>query len=86
MKFVIFRHSENPDRIVVTDEEHRDKLPPEAYPVYKELEEIGVFPEMGEKRVAFNEALAKEAIKKQGYYAFQAKSFDPVAQAPGSMP
>ncbi len=70
----------------MTDEEHRGRVPDAALPPYKELEEIGTYPEMGEKRAAFNEKLAKDAINRQGYYAFQAKSFDPVAQAPGTMP
>jgi len=86
MKFVIYRHSQDPDHIVVTDEAHRGQLPARALPKRGDVEEIGTYPEMGAKRVAFNEAIAKDAIKNQGYYAFEAKSFDPVAQSPGAMP
>jgi hypothetical protein len=44
------------------------------------------FDEMGKDRAAFNEMIAKDAIKTQGYYRFEAKTWDPVAQTPGTLP
>lgn len=41
---------------------------------------------MGKERVAFDEQLAKDSITSQGYYRFEAKSFDPVAERPLAMP
>jgi hypothetical protein len=41
---------------------------------------------MGKDRAAFNEMIAKDAIKTQGYYRFEAKTWDPVAQTPGTLP
>ena len=46
-----------------------------------DLEKVGAFAEMGKDRVAFSEDIAKSAIRKQGYYRIEAKSFDPVAAA-----
>ncbi len=86
MKFVIYRCKATPDYFIVTDEAHRSQIRGELCPEGGALEEVGIFPEMGEARVAFNEAIAKDAIKVQGYYRFEARSFDPVAQAPGAMP
>ncbi|NIV75631.1 MAG: hypothetical protein GWN37_12555 [Gammaproteobacteria bacterium] len=86
MKFVVFRCTKDRDYFVVTDEPHAAGLKGDLCPSGGELERLGEFAEMGERRVAFNEALAKDAIKRQGYYRFEAKTFDPVAQAPGTMP
>lgn len=44
-----------------------------------ELEKVGVYSEMGKDRVAFDEKIAKEFIRRQGYYRFEAPTFDPVA-------
>jgi hypothetical protein len=36
--------------------------------------------------VAFDEQLAKNSIRSQGFYRFEARSFDPVAERPLAMP
>ena len=86
MKFLIYRCTAEPDYFVITDHDHKDRVSGTACPGGGDLEEVGEFPEMGEARVAFNEAIAKDAIKTQGYFRIEAKSFDPVAQAPGTAP
>jgi uncharacterized protein YcgL (UPF0745 family) len=86
MKFVVYRCSKAPDYFIVTDEEHRDRVPEAACPDGGKLEEVGRFPEMGDERAAFNETIAKNSIREQGFYRIEAKSFDPVAQRPDSMP
>lgn len=86
MTFLVYRCTADPDYFVITDPEHKDKVSAGACPGQGELEEVGEFPELGEERVAFNEAIAKDAIKNQGFYRIESKTFDPVAQAPGTMP
>jgi hypothetical protein len=41
---------------------------------------------MGEQRAAFDESLAERSIEHQGFYRFHAKTFEPVAKPPLSMP
>lgn len=86
MKFIVFRCSRSPDYFVVTDDAHLKGVSAAVRPGDGELERVGEFPEMGEERVAFNEALAKDAIKRQGWYRFESKTYDPVATSPGTMP
>ncbi len=45
-----------------------------------------MFGEIGRDRVAFDEGIAKRSIRQQGYYRFEAKSFNPVAEWPSAMP
>jgi hypothetical protein len=47
------------------------------------LIDVGVFPELGDDRVAFNEKIAKSAIRGQGFYEFTATS-ELVMETPGS--
>ena len=87
MDFHVFQCKIDRDYFVVTDAEHADSLSSDICPSPgDELEKIGVFHEMGQERVAFDEQFAKNSIKSQGYYRFKAKSFDPVAQWPLAMP
>ncbi len=86
MRFHVFRDRQEPDTFFVTDEGHDTELHQRLTLPADRLETIGVFDEMGEARAAFNEALAKDAIKKMGYYRFVSKTYDPVAQAPIAMP
>jgi len=86
VKFVVYRCNKDPDYFLVTDETHQGTLRGDDCPAGGDLEEIGTYTELGKERVAFNESLAKDAIKTQGYYRFEAKTWDPVAQAPGAMP
>ena len=86
MKFIVFRCKKAPDYFVVTDEAHLGSLPGGVCPGGGELEKVGEYPELGESRVAFNEAIAKNSIASQGFYRFEAKTFDPVAVSPGTMP
>ena len=41
---------------------------------------------MGRERIALDEGFAKRTIAEHGYFRFEAKSFDPVAERPLSMP
>ncbi len=87
MEFHVFQCKIDRDYFIVTDAAHVDSLTPAVCPTPgDELEKVGVFPEMGETRVAFNERFVKNLINHQGYYRFSAKSFDPVAQSPLAMP
>lgn len=86
MKFVVYRCTKTPDYFLITDEAHRDQMRGGMCPEEGDLELIGEYPELGESRVAFNESIAQSAIKKQGFYQIESKTFDPVAQAPGTMP
>lgn len=86
MRFVVFQCQGDRDMFVVTDEAHAATLPKVLIPGGGDLERVGAFPEMGKDRVAFDETLAKNSIAHQGYYLFEAKSFDPVAEPPLAMP
>ncbi len=86
MEFVIFRCSKDPETFIVTDEAHADKLSADICPTPGgRLERIGRFAEMGEQRLAFNEAIARSAIRSRGYYLFGAKTFS-TAEWPAAMP
>jgi hypothetical protein len=87
MKFHVFQCKRDRDYFVVTDAAHAANLSPAVCPAPgDELQKIGVFEEMGPERAAFDEKLAKNSIDRQGYYRFEAKSFNPVAQWPLNMP
>lgn len=86
MTFVIYQCEDAPEYFVVTDTEHMREVKKEVCPGGSGMKEIGTYSELGKDRVAFNETIAKDAIKNQGYYRFEAKTWDPVAQAPGTMP
>ncbi len=67
MEFHVFRCKKDQDYFVVTDEEHAGKLGKDVCPTPDdELEKVGVYSEMGEGRVAFDETIAKEFIRRQG--------------------
>ena len=84
MKFVVYRCNADPDYFLITDPDHKDSVDGSVCPSGGSLEEVGEYPEMGDKRVAFNENIAKNAIKNQGYYLIEAESFDPVAERPAT--
>ena len=88
MEFHVFQCKTDKDFFVVTDEAHLDKLnDPSITPTPgDELEKVGVFGEMGEDRVAFNEGFAKRSIENQGFFRFHSKTYDPVGEPPFSMP
>jgi len=86
MEFVVFRCSKDPESFVVSDEAHAPSLTAAICPTPGgTLERIGKYAEMGSERVAFNEAIAKSAIRSRGYYLFGAKSFS-AAEWPAAMP
>ena len=86
MTFLVYRCTADPDYFIITDPAHKEKVSGSDCPGGGGIEVVGEFPEMGDERVAFNEAIAKDAIENQGYYRIESKTFDPVAQAPGTMP
>ncbi len=86
MKFLVFRCKSDPDYFLITDQDHKAKVSGALCPDGGDLQLVGEFPELGEGRVAFNEKIAKDAIKTQGYYRVESKTFDPVATSPGTMP
>lgn len=80
MEFHVFRCKKDQDYFVITDDEHAETLGNDVCPAPDdELEKVGVYSEMGKDRVAFDEKIAKEFIRRQGYYRFEAPTFDPVA-------
>lgn len=86
MEFVIYRCTKDPECFVVTDEAHAETLSADICPTPGgRLERVGKYAEMGPERVAFNEAIAKSAIRSRGYYLFGAKSFS-TAEWPAAMP
>ena len=87
MNFHVYRCQKDRDIFFVTDDAHLERIGSHLCPTRgDELEKIGVFAEIGSERVAFDETLAKNSIDKQGYYRFEAKSFNPVAEWPLAMP
>ena len=89
MEFHVYRCKIDRNFFVVTDETHLDEClnNPNALLTFDdELEKVGVFSEMGKDRAAFDEALAKRFIEKQGYYRFHSKSSDPMGEPPLPMP
>lgn len=88
MEFHIFRCNSDQDYFIVTDAEHEAAvLESDLCPTKGDkLEKVGVFGEMGKERVAFDEGIATRSINEHGFYRFEAKTFDPVAERPLSMP
>ncbi len=86
MKFLIYRCLDDPDHFLITDAEHASALTGSECPSGGNIEKVGGYPELGRIRAAFNEDIAKSAIRSQGYYRFEARTFDPVAQQPDAMP
>jgi hypothetical protein len=88
MGFHVFQCQQDQDYFIVTDAEHADQVAKsDLCPSTGDtLKKIGVFEEMGKERAAFDEGLAKRTIAEHGYFRFEAKSFDPVAERPMSMP
>ena len=87
MSFHVYRCQKDQDIFLVTDDDHLDKVTNRLCPTEgDELEKVGVFTAMGESRAAFDEHLARNSIESQGYYRFEAKTFNPVAEWPLAMP
>lgn len=87
MKFHVFQCKLDRDTFVVTDDAHVGGISAALCPTPgDELEKVGVFSEMGRSRAAFDERLAKNSIQSQGFYRFEARSFNPVAEWPLAMP
>ena len=87
MDFHVFRCKLDQDCFIVTDVKHADTMSNDVCPSPgDELERIGVYPEIGEQRAAFDEGLAKRSIEHQGFYMFHSKTFDPIAEPPIGMP
>ena len=86
MDFHVFQCKKDRDHYVVTDKAHVTNITAEKCKISDDtLEKVGVFPEMGEERAAFNESKARKLIDIKGYYDFEAKEFDLVAERPGYM-
>ena len=87
MNFHVYRCLRDRDTFFVTNDDHLDAVTDEICPTPGDaLQKVGVFSEIGRDRVAFNETLAKNSIENQGYYRFEAKTFNPVAEWPLAMP
>ena len=88
MSFHVYRCKKDQDIFIVTDDAHADQVTNRLCPSPDdELEKVGVFSEMGKgERAAFDETIAMNSIDSQGYYRFEAKSFNPVAEWPLAMP
>lgn len=88
MSFHVYRCKKDRDIFIVTDDAHVDQVGNRLCPSPgDELEKVGVFSEMGKReRAAFDETIAMNSIHSQGYYRFEAKTFNPVAEWPLAMP
>ncbi len=88
MDFHVFQCKLDKDYFIVTDEAHLEDVKKAGLcpTAGDKMEKVGVFSEMGEERAAFDEGLAKRSIEHQGFYRFEAKTFDPVAKRPLVMP
>ena len=87
MSFHVYRCKKDQDIFIVTDDANVNKVSNRLCPTPDdELEKVGEFSEMGTERAAFDETLALNSIESQGYYRFEAKSFNPVAEWPLAMP
>ena len=87
MRFHVYRCKKDQDIFFVTDDAHVKKVTNRLCPTPDDqLEKVGVFSEMGESRAAFDETIARNSIDSQGYYRFEAKTFNPVAEWPLAMP
>ena len=82
MEFYVFQCKSDKDYFIVTDAEHESAvLEGNLCPTEQdELTKIGVFGEMGKERASFDENIAKNSIEEHGFYRFEAKTFDPVAE------
>lgn len=76
MQFHVYQSADQPDHYFVTDQDAETAKLPGG------LIDVGMFPELGDKRVAFNEGIAKSAIRSQGFYEFTAMS-DMLMETPG---
>ena len=87
MSFHVYRCKKDKDIFFVTDDDHVSKVTERLCPTAgDELEKVGEFSKMGETRAAFDETIAMNSIESQGYYRFEAKTFNPVAEWPLAMP
>lgn len=87
MSFHVYRCKKDQDIFFVTDDAHADQVTSRLCPTPGDvMEKVGEYSAMGKTRVAFDETLAKNSIESQGYYRFEAKSFNPVAEWPLAMP
>lgn len=82
MKFIVFQCTKSPDYFIVTDNKHMADVKGSLCPDGGELKEVGKYAEMGAERAAFDEAMAKAAINKKGYYRFEASSMAAVPTSP----
>ncbi len=82
MRLVVFQCSKSPAYFVVADADHVAEIKGTLCPDGGELKEVGEYSEMGEERAAFDESLAMSAIRKQGYYRFEAPSMAAVSPSP----
>ena len=82
MSFLIYQSVQDPENFIVTDVVHKDQANAALSAAGEELKGVGTFEEMGRKRAAFDESLAKRAIAKQGYYRVHAEHLADVPVAP----
>ncbi len=81
MQFHVYQSPDDPDHYFVIDNDSSTADLP-ATIKFDTMLDVGVFPEMGESRVAFSEKIAKSAIRARGYYDFTAHG-DLVMETPG---
>jgi hypothetical protein len=82
MNFLVYQDTKDPEYFIITDDAHRAQAYESLGVEGGDLKPIGSFKEMGEKRVAFNEAAAKASIKKLGYYKAHAEHMADMPIAP----
>ncbi len=82
MNFLVYQDTKEPEYFIVTDDAHKDQAYKNLGVAQGDLKAIGSFEEMGERRVAFDEMMAKAAIKKKGYFKAHAEHLADVPMAP----
>ena len=82
MRFQVFQCIESPDYFIVTDAAEGADVKSSLCPDGGKLKDVGEYSQMGQERAAFDETLAMSAIRKQGYYRFEAPSMAAVSPSP----
>ncbi len=82
MNFLVYQETKDPEYFIITDDAHRAQAYEALGVGGGDLKPVGSFKEMGDKRLAFDEAEAKASIKKKGYYKAHAQHLADVPIAP----
>lgn len=82
MNFLVYQDTKEPEFFIITDDAHRAQVYDTLGVSGGDLKPIGSFKEMGDQRLAFDEAEAKASIKKKGYFKARAEHLADMPIAP----